>query len=257
MIKTSGNTYGGSDPAVKLIAPDGSTVVQSWSGDALRTRPRSAHPAATRCSSTRLAKASGSITAQVWVVPADQNFVQPLNGSATAINTAPGQNATASFAVTAGQRLMFQTSGSSYSVAPPVTLYRPDGSTVVASWNGNNLTDVLTFATAGTYTLKVDPADVTSGSMNLRIWNVPADLAVSPATNGAATVLTTTPGQNATASFTMAANSRVLDPDARQQLRRHRAVHAVQAGRHHRRHQLERQQPDRGDVRSRQLAPTR
>ena len=113
MIKTSGNTYGGSDPTVKLIAPNGTTVApvlerRRAEGAATRSAPR----VATRCSSTRLATASGSITAQVWVVPANQNFVQPLNGTATGIFTAPGQNATASFSVTAGQRLMFQTSDS-------------------------------------------------------------------------------------------------------------------------------------------------
>lgn len=210
MIKTSDNTYGGSDPAVKLIAPDGTTVLQSWSGEALR------NPATVSASGSYTllvdpaAAASGSITAQVWIVPADQNFVQPLDGSSTTVDTAPGQNATASFAVTAGQRLMFQTSGSSYSDAPPVTIYRPDGSTVVTSWTGENLTDVMTSATAGTYTLKVDPTEIVSGAMDLRIWNVPADLAVSPATNGASTLLTTTPGQNATVSFPMAANSRVM-----------------------------------------------
>ncbi len=38
---------------------------------------------------------------------------------------------------------------------------------------------MITFATAGTYTLKVVPTDLVIGSMSLRIWNVPADLAVT------------------------------------------------------------------------------
>ena len=211
MIKTSANTYGGADPTVKLIAPNGTTVLQSWSGDALKS-PYTVSEAGTytlRVDPSSTA-AAGSIKAQVWIVPANQNFVQPLDGTATGIFLAPGQNATASFSVTAGQRLMFQTRDADDEGAPSVTLYKPDGTTVVSSWTGNNLTDVMTFPTAGTYTLRVTPADLVVGSMSLRIWNVPADIVTSAATNGSPTVLTTTPGQNATVSFTMAANSRVL-----------------------------------------------
>ncbi len=79
---------------------------------------------------------AGSITLKVWNVPNDVTTSANLNGTPVNVATSPGQNATVSFAAAANQRVQIQTSNNTYPDAIPVTLYEPDGETVVATWDG-------------------------------------------------------------------------------------------------------------------------
>ena len=70
--------------------------------------------------------------------------------------------------------------------------------------------DVTTLATAGTYTIKVDPQGVNTGSLTATLYTVPADATGTILTTGAATVVTNTvPGQNILYSFTGTLNQRI------------------------------------------------
>ena len=70
--------------------------------------------------------------------------------------------------------------------------------------------DVLTLPTTGTYTIKVDPVDVATGSVTLALSDVPADVSGSITVGGApVTVTTTAPGQNAAVTFSGTAGDRI------------------------------------------------
>ncbi len=85
--------------------------------------------------------------------------------------------------------------------------------------NGKSLTlvsasggfmDVQTLPTTGAYTVTVDPQQAATGSVTLRLHAVPPDPAGSIAPGGGpVTVTTTTPGQNASLTFTATAGQRV------------------------------------------------
>ena len=68
--------------------------------------------------------------------------------------------------------------------------------------------DVLT--SGATYTIKIDPQRVNTGSMTVNLYTVPADATGTILTTGASTVVTNTvPGQNILYSFTGTLNQRV------------------------------------------------
>ncbi len=74
--------------------------------------------------------ATGSIIAKVWSVPADATYTMTVDGpSVTAATTVAGQNASVSFAGTAGQKVSVQVSGGTFASAI-ARLYAPDGTQI-------------------------------------------------------------------------------------------------------------------------------
>jgi hypothetical protein len=70
--------------------------------------------------------------------------------------------------------------------------------------------DTKVLAAVGTYKVFVDPQAAATGSVDVKVYNVPADVTGSLATNGTqTTIATATPGQNALYSFSGTANQRV------------------------------------------------
>jgi hypothetical protein len=113
------------------------------------------------------------------------------------------------FTASAGDKIMFQASGSTYAPAPYIGVTR--GTTRIASWYGNRLTNVLKMPANGTYTITVDPRTRTEGAIVVRAWEVPADedagtLAVDGITK---TVATSDVGQNGFIEFTGEAHERI------------------------------------------------
>lgn len=157
----------------------------------------------------------GSATLTLYDVPADVTGPIPADGTATtATTTAPGQAARLTFSATAGQRVSLKISGVTVSGNSwvNVAILNPSGSTVTSTTVDSNggFLDVQTLAAAGTYTVLVDPWTTNTGSVMLNLYTVPAD-ASAPITPGgsAVTLATSTPGQNAYATFTGALNQRV------------------------------------------------
>ena len=67
---------------------------------------------------------------------------------------------------------------------------------------GTGFIDPVTLGTTGTYTIKVDPVSFAVGSQTLRLYDVPADPSGTVTIGGSSlTLTTTTPGQNASATF--------------------------------------------------------
>jgi hypothetical protein len=70
--------------------------------------------------------------------------------------------------------------------------------------------DVRTLPATGTYTITVDPVDIATSSLTLTLYDVPADASGSVSIGGsAATVTTSTPGQNGAVTFTGTASQQV------------------------------------------------
>ncbi len=160
---------------------------------------------------------TGNVTLNLYTVPADVSSAITAGGAGVAVaNTVPGQNMKLTFTATANQKISIKlnpvTIGSNAVSGPTVTLLK--GSTTVGiptsvGTNGGYI-DVTTLATAGTYTIKVDPQGVNTGSLTATLYTVPADASGTILTTGASTVVTNTvPGQNIQYSFTGTLNQRI------------------------------------------------
>jgi len=162
--------------------------------------------------------ATGSVTLTLYNVPADtSSSITPGGAAVTVTTTTPGQNGVLTFSGTAGQRVFLKgTNGMTGQVGfacdVNVSLLNPDGSTLAAAtcMEGSGFIDVKTLATTGTYTIKVDPVEIATGSVTLTLYDVPADTSGSIAAGGSAvTVTNTTPGQNGTLTFSGTTGDRI------------------------------------------------
>ncbi len=166
---------------------------------------------------------TGSTTLTFYQVPADPSSpVSPsAAGAAVTVSTStPGQNASVTFSGTAGERIFIQASNWSYSSYAEMTIKNPDGSTFSANnfFDGNGVSGYYdmgetTLPQTGTYTVFWDPQTSSTGSTTLTFYQVPADYSgtVSPSAAGAAvTVSTSTPGQNASVTFSGTAGERIF-----------------------------------------------
>jgi RHS repeat-associated protein len=153
--------------------------------------------------------ATGSARVQVISVPADTTGAITVGGAAVPVTTVVGQDARLTFTGAVGQRLSVQATSSTYS-ACNLRLLRPDGSSEAsASCSAPGLIDARTLTVAGTYTLVVDGGTTSAGSTSVRVYPVADTTGTIPADSTTTTVPITTPGQNATRSFTGAAGQRV------------------------------------------------
>ena len=161
--------------------------------------------------------AVGSVTLTLYNVPADiSSSITPGGSAVTVTTTTPGQGGALTFSGTAGQRVFLRgtngmTGQVSFACDVYVTMLNPNGSTLASTcMEGSGLIDVTTLATTGTYTIVVDPVEVTTGSLTLTLYNVPADYSSTITPGGSAvTVTTTTPGQNGTLTFSGTAGDRI------------------------------------------------
>lgn len=119
---------------------------------------------------------AGSETLQLISVPADDAGTLTINGAAVRIpatgSTALGQNANRTFSATAGQSLKINLSNTTFPQNTCLlTLTNPSGSTVTSGSCGINGNTIIsaTAATAGTYTISIDPQGTSTGSVNISV----------------------------------------------------------------------------------------
>jgi hypothetical protein len=114
---------------------------------------------------------TGTISFRAYTVPADPTASVTVNGSAASVSlTTPGQNGTVTFSGTANQQVTVRVTGNSIPTGQ-VTLRKPDGSYVTSAYIGGasfNLTQV-TLSVTGTYSILINPADASAGSMNVAV----------------------------------------------------------------------------------------
>jgi hypothetical protein len=149
--------------------------------------------------------AVGATTLTLYDVPADPlASITPGGAPLTLTTTVPGQNARATFAGSAGQRVSLKVGPTCCSLS--LLIQKPDGTNLVGSTSfttSGGFIDVKTLPVNGTYTIVINPTGAAMGSVTLTLYDVPADV-ITPITPGGAplTLTTTTPGQNAKATFT-------------------------------------------------------
>lgn len=150
---------------------------------------------------------AGSMTLQLYNVPADVTGTITPGGSAVSVTTTtPGQNASYTFSGTASQRVSLNVTSVSFTGNSWVTIYikKPDGSTLTSTTvdTSGGFIDTKTLPVNGTYSVIVDPVNFNTGSLTLTLYDVPADASNSTTVNGSGvTVTTTVPGQNAEVTF--------------------------------------------------------
>jgi subtilisin family serine protease len=207
-------TVGQSD--ITLLKPDGTVLVPSrfmtTSGtffDAL-TLPQDGDY---RLRIDPRAALTGSARVTVADVPADASVVARISGMPFSLSvTAAGQNGAVLFDGTAGQRVSIDVSAVTIGQSD-MTLFRPDGTALVAAryvTTSGSFFEPLTLAASGTYRLAVDPRTTSTGSMTVRLHDVPPDATAAATVDaGPTSVAVAVPGQNASISFAGGAAQRV------------------------------------------------
>ncbi len=208
------------DVSVSILKPDASVLAppscMETSGfiDALTLPSTGTYTIVTNPASA----AVGSLTLTLYDLPADlTGTITPGGSPVTVSTTTPGQNATLTFAGTAGQRVSLRgTNGMVGQIAfvcdVSVSILKPDASVLAppSCMETSGFIDALTLASTGTYTIVIDPASVAAGSLTLTLYDLPADVMGTITPGGSpVTVSTTTPGQNATLTFVGTAGQRV------------------------------------------------
>ncbi|MCK2218399.1 VWD domain-containing protein [Actinomadura sp. ATCC 31491] len=149
---------------------------------------------------------TGSVSAALNLVPPDVTAQISVGGpAATLTTTIPGQRGLWTFAGTAGQRVSFDLTGSTFTYASDATVKvrRPDGADLVAETNCGTgcLLEPVTLPATGTYTVDLRPKGSKTGALTLRAYQVD-DVSATIAIDGPVSRLTTTvPGQNGRWTF--------------------------------------------------------
>ena len=142
-----------------------------------------------------------SMTVRLYDVPPDATAATSPGGSpATLVVAVPGQNGSVTFPGTAAQRISLQFG---MSLSARFVLLAPDGSTVKSIVaGGNTFVDVFTLPATGGYTLAVDPLDSGTGTISVKVNDVPPDVAGSIIAGGSPlTAGMLVPGQGGLITF--------------------------------------------------------
>jgi hypothetical protein len=117
----------------------------------------------------------------------------------------PGQNAALTFNGNAGQSVSAVASNATFpgGCIWSISIVKPDGNTLTTgrSCGGGAFIDTTTLPATGTYTLRLDPADASTGSATLSLYAVTDVTGPIVASGPAVPVSITTPGQNAVLTF--------------------------------------------------------
>jgi hypothetical protein len=155
--------------------------------------------------------ATGSILLTLYDVPADITGSITAGGSAeTVTTTTEGQNGRLSFTGSVGQRVSVKVGAGPVGT---VTLVGPDRApvdSVSIPVSGNALIDTQTLQIAGTYSILVDYSTKNKGSVQITLYNVPADVSGTITAGGSAVAVAPgTPGQNGALTFSGTSGQRV------------------------------------------------
>ena len=123
---------------------------------------------------------TGTLTAQLYQVPADITAATSVNGPASTLSIGtPGQNGSWTFTGTAGQRVYFNFTGGNFgtSARAKVTVTNPDGTTLLPATNCGTTCnyDTTALPADGTYTITLNPTDAHTGTLTAQLYQAPAD----------------------------------------------------------------------------------
>ena len=157
------------------------------------------------------AQATGSVTINAYVSPADLSGTLTSGTPTTATFATVGQNASYTISGTAGQYLAVRFDQDTISSAK-VNVLTPANATLGSDTGTIGTTgkffDGVVLPTTGTYKVTVDPQGTYTGSVNVTAY-VYSNPSTQAATLGTPLVVTTVPGQNAQITFTAAAKDSI------------------------------------------------
>ncbi|HZE71919.1 MAG TPA: IPT/TIG domain-containing protein [Pyrinomonadaceae bacterium] len=202
------NSFSMTGSSVTIYNPDGTQLAGSYfysSGSLLETPVLPATGTYTILIDPENTN-TGSITFTLYNATDVTSTITPGGPAVTVTTTSPGQNAMLTFGGTAGQRVSLKLSNSTFTGCYAVNdvVKNPDGTTLTsgALCSAAGFVDAVALPVTGTYTVLIDPQGITTGSQTLLLIDVPADVTASITPGGASvTLTTTTPGQNARATF--------------------------------------------------------
>ncbi len=219
-VKATGSNMTAQGAYVSILKPDGSTLASSYPNLVTNSAMRFLDTATLPSTGTYTVlldfyeHATGSGTVTLYDVPADitGSTTPTAAGTSTTVNPAtPGQDARYTFSGTAGQRVSLMSTGSGLAPAGKgafVSILKPDGSTLVTSYpfllmdTAPRFLDATVLPSNGTYTVRIDPWEETTGSATFQVYDVPPDLDDVLAIGGDAfTVNPTVPGQDGRLPF--------------------------------------------------------
>ena len=114
---------------------------------------------------------TGSITLQLYAVPADSAGSITIGGPAvTVTTTVPGQNASLTFSGTAGQQATVHATGNTMG-CETTSLLKPDGSALTSVYSCSASSNLVTqtLPTTGSYSISIDPSGTNIGSISISV----------------------------------------------------------------------------------------
>jgi YD repeat-containing protein len=207
-IVSSGSTFGFCNLNLSLLRPDQTTLTaQSCASPDgfidVQTLPTSG---SYRVKLDPASSSTGSVTVRLYNVPADFSNSIATDGTPVTVPTSvPGQNGVLTFAGSSGQKISINVFDSTYGICYlTVRIVAPSGGTLASNTcvSPNAFFDTWELTETGTYSIQVDPNGPATGSVNVAVFQVPADQTGSITINGSAVVVSTTvPGQNGQLTF--------------------------------------------------------
>jgi YD repeat-containing protein len=190
--------------SVTMRKPDGSTLASGWVGVLTAfIEPQTLPVTGTYSIFVDMSTfTTGSVTLTLHDVPADVSGSITIGGaSQTVTTTTPGQNGSLTFSGTLAQRVSLSLSSGP---GGSVSIRRASGSslssTSITSLAG--FIEPVTLPASETYSVFVDYTGNGTGSVTVQLFDVPPDVTGSVTVGGSALgVTTTTPGQNASITF--------------------------------------------------------
>jgi hypothetical protein len=156
--------------------------------------------------------ATGSVDLSLYLVPGDVTGALTVGVVKNVAFTTPGQNAVLTYAGTTGQRIFIDVLNVTVEDAK-LKVTRPDGTNLQATipfGTAGTYVENKTLNQNGTYKVWIDPTDEWTGSLDIVLYVVPADVTGTLANGVAKVVTTTTPGQNAAQTFSATNGQRIF-----------------------------------------------
>jgi RHS repeat-associated protein len=213
-LKTTGASgFSGCCQTLKILNPDGSTLVDSYDYPNRFVDVKTLAQTGTYTIIYFPGSQTGSLTFTLYDVPPDpSSAITPGGAPVTLATTTPGQDMKLTFSGTQGRRISLLTSGVTWTngCCQTLKILNPDGSTLVDSYDyPNRFVDVVTLPQTGTYTIIYDPVSQT-GSLTFTLYDVSPDPSSAITPGGApVTLTTTTPGQNMKLTFSGSVGQRI------------------------------------------------
>jgi hypothetical protein len=214
-VETVASTYGAWTVVLSLVSPSGATVIPAQYSEAGSFIESVALP---ESGQYRLVvdprySATGSLTLRLHTVPADVVVSAVVGGDPVTVSTSvPRQNGKVVFAGVAGQTVALTLSNSTFGTSwTSMNVLGPDGSMLM----GTSFTAAYMFVhtvklpSDGDYTIVIDPEASVTGSVTVRLDDVPLVVVAGAANSRNVVVSTTIVGQNGEVTFDAVAGDRV------------------------------------------------